>query len=40
MPLNIPGIFFPFQLLWNARVILPRVVVAGLSLHFFYLCIG
>ena len=40
MPFNIPGILVPFQLLWNARVIIPRVVVAGLSLHFFHLRIG
>ncbi|KAI6104889.1 HAD phosphatase [Pisolithus croceorrhizus] len=26
MPLNIPGILAPFQLLWNPRIILPNVI--------------
>lgn len=36
MPLNIPGLLAPFQLLWNPRVVLPHIVVAGLPLHFFF----
>ncbi|KAH7928714.1 HAD-superfamily phosphatase [Leucogyrophana mollusca] len=27
MPLNLPGILVPFQLLWNPRLVLPHVVV-------------
>ncbi|KAL4079136.1 HAD phosphatase, partial [Scleroderma citrinum] len=30
MPLNIPGLLAPFQLLWNPRVVLPHVVVADI----------
>lgn len=34
MPLNIPGLLVPFQLLWNPRIALPHLVVAG-----NYLCL-
>ena len=27
MPLNIPGLLAPFQLVWNTRVILPHVIM-------------
>ncbi|KAF8548383.1 HAD-superfamily phosphatase [Imleria badia] len=30
MPLNIPGLVAPFQLLWNPRVVLPHVIVADI----------
>ncbi|KIM59296.1 hypothetical protein SCLCIDRAFT_126376 [Scleroderma citrinum Foug A] len=30
MPLNIPGLLSPFQLLWNPRVILPHVIIADI----------
>ncbi|KAI6119038.1 HAD phosphatase [Pisolithus croceorrhizus] len=30
MPLNIPGILAPFQLLWNPRIILPHVIVTDI----------
>ena len=29
MPLNIPGLLAPFQLLWNPRIVLPHVIVTG-----------
>jgi phosphatidylglycerophosphatase GEP4 len=29
MPLNIPGLLVPFQLLWNPRVVLPHVILTG-----------
>ncbi|KAI6145531.1 HAD phosphatase [Pisolithus tinctorius] len=30
MPLNIPGILAPFQLLWNPRIILPHVIITDI----------
>ncbi|KAF9228496.1 HAD phosphatase [Gyrodon lividus] len=30
MPLNIPGLLVPFQLLWNPRVVLPHVMVTDI----------
>ncbi|KIL00854.1 hypothetical protein PAXRUDRAFT_69609, partial [Paxillus rubicundulus Ve08.2h10] len=30
MPLNIPGLLVPFQLLWNPRVVLPHVIVTDI----------
>ena len=29
MPLNIPGMLAPFQLVWNPRIVLPHVMVTG-----------
>ena len=40
MPFNIPGILAPFQLLWNPRVILPHVVIAGLPIAYLFLLHG
>lgn len=36
MPLNIPGLLVPFQLLWNPRIVLPHLVVAGNYLFLNY----
>ena len=36
MPLNIPGLLVPFQLLWNPRIVLPHLVVAGNYLFLDY----
>ncbi|KIJ15571.1 hypothetical protein PAXINDRAFT_29563, partial [Paxillus involutus ATCC 200175] len=30
MPLNIPGLLVPFQLLWNPRVVLPHVILTDI----------
>ncbi|KAF8418253.1 mitochondrial PGP phosphatase-domain-containing protein [Boletus edulis BED1] len=30
MPLNIPGLLAPFQLIWNPRIILPHVIVTDI----------
>ncbi|KAI5988154.1 HAD phosphatase [Pisolithus albus] len=30
MPLNIPGLLAPFQLLWNPRIVLPHVIVTDI----------
>ena len=29
MPLNIPGLLVPFQLIFNPRIVLPAIVVKG-----------
>jgi len=37
MPLNIPGILVPLQLLWCPRIVIPSVVVKGALLALFRL---
>jgi len=35
MPLNIPGLLVPFQLIFNPRIVLPAIVVKGTVLIHF-----
>ena len=35
MPLNVPGILVPFQLLLRPRLVIPNVVIKGIYLHKF-----